>query len=358
MRKVTVFGGGATGYVVSAELGLRGFDVCLCENPIYKDTLAAAASRKEITINGPGLDGDAKLFDVTTDLSRALDGTKHIIICTISNRDEEVAELLAPHIKPGQYILLSAGNLGSYIFRRVFDKKGVTGVIVGETCGNLFPSRIVGEARAITGLPWSPKLAAAWPTCDTICLIEAFSEIYQLKKAINILHCALDVGNMMSHIGPVLLNTGAIENVKDGCFYLFQQGITPSIIRLVDAMWEEKKVVMDALSYPCSPSLSSLLRPLMDPDYHGLDSFKRLSGPNSIKGRHISEDTPTLVCLMISVAEALDIDMPLFKALVKIASTVNDCDYYNDGRTLRNLGLGHLRGKALMEYFGSTLDNA
>ena len=27
MKKVTVFGGGATGYVVSAELSVRGFDV-------------------------------------------------------------------------------------------------------------------------------------------------------------------------------------------------------------------------------------------------------------------------------------------------------------------------------------------
>ncbi len=117
-------------------------------------------------------------------------------------------------------------------------------------------------------------------------------------------------------------------------------------------MWEEKKIVMDALGYPCSPSLSSLLAPLMDPDFHGLDPFKNLEGPNSVKGRHIAEDTPTLNCLMISVAEAMGIDMPLFKAMVKVASAVNRTDYYAQGRTLKNLGLGHLRGQALVGYFG------
>ncbi|MGI6686771.1 MAG: NAD/NADP octopine/nopaline dehydrogenase family protein [Christensenellales bacterium] len=352
MKRVTVFGGGATGHVVAADLALRGFEVCLCENKIYSDSLKGVMQSKEIAISGPCINGIGKIHTATTDMKTAIEFAAHIIICTISNRDEEVAELISPFMRDGQAILLSAGNLGSYIYQRVFAKNGVRGVLVGETCGNLFPSRIIADCKTITGLPRSAKPAAAWPTSNTEKLIDAFKDMYELHCAQSILHCALDVGNMLSHIGPVLLNTGAIENRGDKDYYLFKQGISPSVIRLVDQMWKEKKIVMDALGYSCSPSVSKLLNAIKDPDNNVFDAFLDLSGPNSIKGRHISEDTPILVCLMISVAQALGIELPIFKAMVQIASAINDCDYYSQGRTLKNLGLGHLRGIAVAEYFG------
>lgn len=350
MKKVTVFGGGATGHVVSAELGVRGFDVCLCEEPDYADSLNAAQCHGEISISGPGIDGVGKLGLVTTDLQKAMDWADHVIVCTISNRDEKVARSLAPHLHAGQSILLSAGNFGSFLFRKVFDEAKIEGVVVGETCGNLFPSRIIGEAKTVTGFPWSPKPAAAWPTKDTDKLIEAFSDIYELNKAPSILYCALDVGNMMSHIAPVLMNAGAIENSKES-YYIFRQGISPAVIHVVDALWEEKKKVMDAMGYPASPSLSGLFTPLMDDDFHGLDDFKNLEGPNVVTGRHIIEDTPTLDCLMISVASAMGVEVPLFRAMVKVVSAMNQTDYYAQGRTLENLDLGHLKGQALIDYF-------
>lgn len=350
MKKVTVFGGGATGYVVSAELSVRGFDVCLCEESDYADSLDAARQHGEIAISGPGIDGVGKIGLITTDLQVAMDWADQVIICAISNRDEHIARMLAPHLHIGQSILLSAGNFGSFLFRKVFDEEKAADVIVGETCGNLFPSRIVGEAKTVTGFPWSPKPAAAWPTKDTDALIEAFADIYELSKAPSILCCALDVGNMMSHIAPVLLNAGAIENCK-GSYYIFRQGISPAVIHVVDALWDEKKNVMDALGYPASPSLSGLFSPLMDDSFHGLDDFKNLEGPNTVTGRHIIEDTPTLDCLMISVAAAMGVDVPLFRAMVKVVSAMNQTDYYAQGRTLENLGLGHLKGQDLVAYF-------
>ena len=53
----------------------------------------------------------------------------------------------------------------------------------------------------------------------------------------------------------------------------------------------------------------------------------------------------------ISVAEALGIDVPTFKAMERVASAVNRADYYAEGRTLKNLGLDHLKGAAVLEYF-------
>ncbi len=350
MKKITVFGGGATGHVLAAELGLRGYGVCLCEQPEFEESLADAGKHMEIHIEGPEISGTGKLELVTCDLKKAMDWSERVIICTISNRDEAVARALAPHLRAGHRLLLSAGNFGSFLYRRVLDEMGVEGVVVGETCGNLYPARIVGEARTVVGGVLSSKPAAAWPNRDTEALLEAFGEIYPLKKAPNILYCALDVGNMMSHICPVVLNAGAIEKAG-GKYYLFRQGITPTVLVVEDALWEEKKRVMDALGYPASPSLSGFFKPLLDDDDHSMDWFKNLEGPNSLFGRHITEDTPILDCLLLSVARAMGVETPLFQAFVTIASAMHKTDYYARGRTLENLGLGHLRGQELTGYF-------
>lgn len=350
MNTITIFGGGATGHVLAAELGLRGYQVCLCEEPEYEESLRDAKARMEIQIDGPNLHGSGPLKLVTTDLKAAAAWSDRIIVCTISNRDETVARALAPHLAPGHKLLLSAGNFGSFLYRRVFDELGVKDVVVGETCGNIFPARLVGPAKTVVGGVVSPKPAAAWPGGDTDALIAAFDQIYPLKKAPSILYCALDVGNMMSHICPVVMNAGAIEN-SGGRYYLFRQGISPAILAVEDALWAEKKRLMDALGYLASPSLSGFFRPLLDENDHSMDWFKSLRGPDSLWGRHITEDTPNLDCLLISVAEAMGVEVPLFRSFVAIASAMHKTDYYSQGRTLKNLGLGNLRGQALIDYF-------
>lgn len=350
MKRITVFGGGATGHAVSAHLGMRGFDVCLCELPQNSQSISDAKASGALTIKGPKTDGVGKLGLVTTDLAQALAWSDQVIVCTISNRDEETAQAFAPHLRPGHTILLSAGNLGSYLFRQVFQRLGVEGVVVGETCGNLFPCRIVGKAQTAIGFEWSPKAAAAWPTGDTDRLLEAFKPFYELTRAPSILACALNSGNAMSHIGCVVLNAGAIQNSK-GPYYMFQQGMAPCVMHVYDAMWEEKRQVMEALGYPAAPSLTNRFSKLMDPDFHDMDHFKNLEGPNSLEGRHLTEDVPILDCLMISVARAMGVEVPLFQALVKVASVINQTDYYKQGRTLENLGLSHLKGEALVKYF-------
>ncbi len=52
----------------------------------------------------------------------------------------------------------------------------------------------------------------------------------------------------MVHLAGSLLNTGAIENAK-GAFYLFGQGLSPSVLRCMRAIYEEKLALFEKLSY-------------------------------------------------------------------------------------------------------------
>lgn len=346
MKKIAVIGAGSTGWSVAAELSMRGYEVWLCD--IFGKE---EYSHYEVAVSlGGSITGNTVIRAVTTDAEAALKGAGQVICCTISNADEQVAEYIAPFLEPGSAVLLSAGNLGAFVYRRTFERCGRRDVTVGETSGNLFSCRRTGEAEVFFGGAYDVKNVAAFPARDTAGLIEAFRGIYELRAVDCILEAAFNGPNLLSHISLIVVNAGAIESCQ-GTYYSFKQAICPSTIAIADRLWEEKKAVMDALRFPCGPSPSANFRKYADPSIYTFDNFKALSGPNSMQERHISEDVPIIGCLFLSVAEALGVKVPLYRALVTVASAINQTDYYRKGRTLERLGLGGLKGKQIAEYF-------
>ncbi len=349
MKKIAVIGAGGSGYSVAAELAMNGHEVRLCD--ILHDNGRESFTDWDVCLESTGsITGQSVVRAVTTDTATAMEGAELVICCTISNADEQVARAIAPHLTPGTAVLISAGNLGSLIFRRIFDEQGVAGVIVGETSGSLFSSRRIGENQVFFGNGNTPKDVAAFPASDTPRLIEAFQGIYTLEPVSSILEATFNAPNLLSHISLTIVNAGAIENGPKP-YYSFKQAICPSSIAIADALWAEKKAVMDALGLPCNPSPSGNFKKYADPNIHTFDDFKELAGPNSLQERHITEDCPIIGCLFLSVAKAVGVATPLYDALVKVAGAINHTDYYAQGRTLENLGLGHLHGVQVVRYF-------
>ena len=349
MKKIAVIGAGGSGYSVAAELALNGHRVRLCD--ILHDNGIEHFTERDVSLESAGsIVGTCVVDTVTTEPEVALEEAQLVVCCTISNADELVAQAIAPYLAPGCTVLISAGNLGSLIYRRVFDQMQVKDVVVGETSGSLFSSRRVGERKVFFGNGNTPKEAAAFPASDTEKLIAAFQGIYTLTPVSSILEATFNAPNLLSHISLTIVNAGAIENGAKP-YYSFKQAICPSTIAIADALWLEKKAVMDALGLPCCPSPAGNFKKYADPDIHTFDDFKELTGPNSLQERHITEDCPIIGCLFLSVAKAVGVATPLYDALVKVAGAINHTDYYAQGRTLENLGLGHLHGVQVAEYF-------
>jgi len=349
MKKIAVIGTGGTGYTVAAELSLRGFEVWLCDATPVEGEAAYIEQNVEVKLTG-AMEGTATVRAVTNDPRAALADTQLVICCTISNLDEQTARFIAPHLCPGSAVLISAGNLGALIYHRVFQELGVKDPIVGDTCGNLFSCRRLGDRVAFAGNGYSPKKVAAFPVRDTGKLVKAFEGIYELIPASSLLETTFNAPNLLSHISLTIVNAGAIENAKEP-YYIFKQGICRSTLNLADGMWAEKKKVMDALGLPCAPSPSGNHRKYADPTVHQFDHFKNLIGPDSMSSRYITEDIPILGCFFLSMAKALGVETPLYAAMVKVAEAINQTPYYQQGRTLENLGLNHLRGVQLIRYF-------
>lgn len=349
MKKIAVMGTGGTGCTVASELSMRGYEVWLCD--VFQKEGDQISTEYSVMMELSGaIEGTAAIHAVTNDVKATLSGAELVICCTISNLDEQVARLIAPHLEPGAAVLVSAGNLGSLIYHRVFQEYGVKDVVVGDTCGNLFSCRRLGNRQAFAGNAYRPKKAAAFPARDTARLVKAFEGVYELIPASSILETAFNAPNLLSHISLTIVNAGAIENAREP-YYIFKQGICRSTLNLADGMWAEKKKVMDALGLPCTPSPSGSHRKYADPTIHQFDHFKNLIGPDSLSSRYITEDIPILGCLFLSVAKAVGVETPLYAAMVKVAEAINQTPYYEQGRTLKNLGLDHLHGIQILKYF-------
>ena len=81
-----------------------------------------------------------------------------------------------------------------------------------------------------------------------------------------------------------------------------------------------------------------MMRTLMQEDTpEGLRLFKSLKGPSSMQHRYISEDAPYGTALLVSMARAADIAVPIAESLLTMASAVNQTDYYKCGRTLNSM---------------------
>lgn len=160
-------------------------------------------------------------------------------------RHKELAENLKPFVTDDMVIVLSAGNFGSIIFKRTFGP--CCKAVVGETLGNMFSCRMVGDGEAISAGPYKPKSVAAFPAQDTPKLTKRFSQYYPCTEAKNVFETALNAPNVICHLPGALLNTCAVE--RDPDFALYRQGLSRGVINCQIAVETEKRAIMEALGY-------------------------------------------------------------------------------------------------------------
>lgn len=347
MKRIAIVGCGSTGHALAAILSQQGHTVYLTDGPQYRDMLEESRRVGVIRLRGT-VSGEGRPALITSNVEEAISQAQLIICCTISNRDEEVARMILPYLT-SQPVLISAGNGASLIYHRIFQESGKD-ILVGETGGNFFPCRLSPDRTATIGLPLSAKKIAAFPPENTLRLLAAFEEVWDFIPAKSILYTAFDGPNLLCHMAGTLLNLSLIEN-SGGSFHLFQDGISPAVIRVLEALWEEKCRVFRFFGFEPSPSPRKMFEGILDPADPTYQYFREMGGPGTLSHRYITEDAPLLTCFFISVARAAGISVPLFEGMTALLSAAVGTDFYGQGRTLENLGLGHLKGHELREFF-------
>lgn len=340
MSKIAVLGAGGTGHAIAADLTLAGFPVSLYELPQFKENLEAALQRGGIEIADAAGQRFAKVSEVSTEIRKALEGAEIVLVAVVATRHEQIAEVCAPYLEDGQTIVIGPDNGGSLVFANILKRRGIKADIsVAGMGSNYYICRLIGPAKVLVGLSRRPKRLAAFPATDTAKVLNKLSQlagIYDFIAGTNVLEVALSSPNTVVHLAGSLLNTGAVENAG-GQYYLYKQGMTSSVLRCIDAVAQEKAALFNALGYTVGAS-----RATKQGENYQSELFQGLAGPTSMQHRYITEDASTGQCLMVSLADMINVPTPVAKALLTLASVINQTDYLKEGRTVEKLGISGL----------------
>lgn len=343
--KIAVLGGGNGAHAMAAELSLKGHKVNMYELPLFKEKFKETLKRKAIEICGDCVEGVAELNKVTVDIKEAIEGTQLIMITVPSFGQRTFAETCASHLEDGQRIILFTGNLGAIEFHRILKNKSVKkDVIIAETNTLPYGARLIEPTKVKVFVKVKSFLqAAAFPAKNTRIVIKTLKEIYPATEtAVNVLEAFLNNVNYVDHCAPQILNTGCIENTKE--FYY-----TNSVEKVLKSIDEERLALCKTLGFKQVPCEEWYLRTgYLSELAHELESSDVFR--MSMKSRYLAEDVPYGLVPAASLGDMFGVQTPTMKAIIHLASVINQIDYWRKGRTVKKLGIAGLSIERLREY--------
>lgn len=350
--RVAVLGAGNGGLAAAADLTLRRHEVRLFEHPEFSGRLAPVLKRGGITLTGIR-HGFAKPALVTLDVAEAVTGADLIVIVVPAFGQRPMAELVAPHLRSEQAVLLNPGSTGGALeVARILRQAGHRGPI-GETTMLTYVCRITDPGTVwLTHVPRVLHLAA-FPATDTPRLLAQVRELYPfLEAGTDVLETGLNNVNPIIHLGVGLCNAGRIEAEK-GDFYFFREGLTQSVAHVHDAMDRERVALLKVFGYEPLTTLE-YMRAMgyttnTDGWYEAMRTSEMFSGssafkaPSSLTHRFFQEDAGYNLITWLDLADVAGVAMPVTEAVCRLVSVLNGVDYRARGaRTLGALGLASL----------------
>ena len=340
IQKITVIGAGSTGHAVAGVMSMRGFQVTLHDDERFSEELNAVKELGFIQLRGKirGVGVPAK---VTTDPQEAIRGAEAIFVHVPADRHEEIARRIAPYLEDGQHILIIPGNLGSFIFRRVFRQMGVTAdVTLTEKEGNFCPCRLSAPAEVTVGLPLNLKgKVASLPASDTEKVLKALEGVVEYSANQNVFEGVVNAGNVINHVASTVLSAAEIDH-KGKQFSLFKYAFTPSVVHCIEKVRQERKAVIEAMGMTEHGNPMGMIDKVQHLDKHPEVHvfYEYMDGPTALDHRYLHEDCGCGGAFVISMAKRLGLEMPVLSAFLGVAGAINDRDYIHGGRTWENLG--------------------
>jgi opine dehydrogenase len=331
---------------------LAGHNCRLFEFPEYAGNITPIIEKGGIEVTGIARTGFAKIKLATNKIDQAIKGADVIMVATQALSHERFAREAAPYLSNSQAVILWPGSGGTLVVRKIWDHLGMKkDVVLAE--GVTFPyccRCLKGPGTVNIHRVDGPRmLLAALPAGDTPRAIEGLEGTYSnvVKPAKSILEPALYNVNIIVHPVGALLNMGRIEYCK-GEFYMYKEGITPSVKKVINRMDSERSALFSKLGY--KPYTYDEV--FADCFNMTVEEFARTSskGPFNMQDRYVTEDIPMGATLTLSLGRKAGISMPTYEAMIHLASIVNGVDYYSMGRNLENLMLADLEPAKIESY--------
>jgi opine dehydrogenase len=367
---VAVLGGGNGGHAVAANLSMAGFRVNFFELPQYAESFERVLRTKEIRIEGISIDGTAKLHLATIDIQQAIKEAEVIFVITPAFGHKAMAEACAPFVQDGQTIVLMPGSGGSLEFVKIFKQKKVKHEITfAESCTLPYGARLKGAGHVSVLINAIILPTGVFPSKRTNDIIPKLKKFYSIiMPAKDVLEAAINNPNSIVHPAATLLSATRIEHSR-GEFYIYAEGMTPSVARTFESLNEERLFICKALEYklyhwdnlefkdyPLGETEEEcryrILNTSMDAAFgkDGIYAGMKMKGPENLKDRFVTEDVPFGMVLLSTLGDLLDIPTPTHDAVIQLTSVFNRTNYWEIGRGVKELGLSLLDRQSLKKF--------
>src|SRR4051794_13509964 len=353
---VTVVGSGNGGLATAFDFAFHGHDVRLFDTVHFPDHVAAVDSAGGIQATGE-IEGFAKIVYAGHDIERAMEDTELVVIVGPAYSTEHQAREVAPHVRPGQAVLLDPASCAAAItFERVaglaLDDDTIT---VGETSTLPYATRITSPGRVnvfhkLTG----GVFVAALPRSGTSRLLSMIEDVYPAAgPADGVWQTTLQNGNPVIHPAVTLLNAGLIERTG-GDFLFYEEGVTEAVGRLIEAVDGERLAIAAALGVTIlsEPALGTRQGYMREENYStgysAAPGFQGIRAQSGLDHRYLTEDVGYSLVFLGDLASRVGVATPAIDALVTIASVVLARDFRAEAaRTIASLGLDGLSREQL-----------
>ncbi len=355
IREIAVLGGGNGAITTAGDMALAGFNVRMWT--AFAEEYGPLYETHRIRLTGLGRQGEARIKRVTRDLGEAVRGAQVIFSPSPAFAQEDVAQILAPHLEDGQVIVLSPGSLGAVLFARVFREQGLRKNLAIAEPGTLpYLTRKTGPDEVLVSGLAVRLPVGVFPANKTEATIATLQELY---PAIHGVEDALSVA--LLNVGPIihsvlmLLNTSPIEHFE--AWDIHNEGTTPSVKRLILAHDQERIALREVIGYtshhyPFSDhyDLDSEMEWMYGRRAHtDLVKSERWREPLDFSYRYVTEDVKCNLALLCSVAEHWGVPTPIGHALLTLIGAIVGEDFQKTGRTLVNLGLAEMSPQRILE---------
>ncbi len=356
-QSITVLGGGNTAFAVAANLALSGSRVTLCELPSFSHMVDPILDSKEIQLEGVANLGTAHLENVTTDFAEALAENELVLLIIPAYGHRAFAEACASHLRSGQVVVLMPGTLGSLEFAKVLREAGAgEGVTIAEVDTAPYVCRKNSPTSAIIWGVVTGLGLGVFPASNTQRVEELLTPLFPgLQTYPHVAACGLAAMNPVVHPAGVLLNAGRIERSR-GEFYFYDEGVTPSVCRLVYAVDRERLNIARKLGVELAPVDEAFHRAGFGPKgdlwatINGSHMLTQLRAPGALETRWLTEDVPYGLAAWATLGEQLGEASPTMRSLVDLTSTAVGIDFWKSTRTPAQLGIESMDRDALLRF--------
>jgi opine dehydrogenase len=354
--QITVLGAGAGGTAVAFDCASHGHDVRLFDFEQFPGNVAKIAEQKGIHAEGD-IAGFGAIAYSGHDIDEALQGAELIYVVGPAYSTEPFGDAVAGKLVAGQTVIVSPSSCGGALaFKRAAGLALADDSIrVAETSTLHYAVRLTepGKIRVFLKLK-AGNLLSALPGQHTDDILKLIADVYPgMEPAKNVLQTSLQNANPIIHPAVTLSNAARIE-MTGGDFLFYEEGVSDSVGRLIEALDKERIAIGDALEISVLPDPEMgmrqgyMLEANYGSGYRKAPGFLGIGAQPQLDHRYLNEDVGYGLVFMSKLGQQIGVATPGIDAVINVASIVMARDYRAEAlRTPESLGIADRSAKEL-----------